>query len=261
MKDRLRMALLGGTAAALLGAAMSARAEPTPATATASALQPYTARYQVSYRGLNGGEIESTVKRGTAADLWLYETRPFPSLLGSLAISTAARERSTMQLTSTGVRPLAFEFNDGKSSSAKDVALRYDWTTKKASGMADGKPVEFELSAGVQDTASVQAAVILELAAGRKPTVMRIITGDKMRDYRYWQEGTEQVMTPYGQVQAQVWANQRQGSNRVTKTWHAASLGYVPVQAIQYRKGNPEVQLKLVRLQRPGPEAVTPSAK
>ena len=25
------------------------------------------------------------------------------------------------------------------------------------------------------------------------------------------------------------------GSNRVTKTWHAASLGYIPVQAIQYR--------------------------
>ena len=68
-------------------------------------------------------------------------------------------------------------------------------------------------------------------------------------------------MTPYGQVQAQVWANQRQGSNRVTKTWHAASLGYVPVQAIQYRKGNPEVQLKLVKLHRAPADAITPSAK
>jgi hypothetical protein len=57
-------------------------------------------------------------------------------------------------------------------------------------------------------------------------------------------------MTPYGQVEAEVWASQRTGSNRVTKTWHAASLGYVPVQAIQYRKGKPEVQMKLVRLQR-----------
>ena len=225
------------------------------------AFQPYTARYQVSYRGLNGGQIEATFKRGNADDLWLYETRPFPSFLGSLAVSTAARERSTMLVTSTGVRPLAFEFNDGKSGSNKDVSLRYDWTAKKVTGTAEGKPVDFELAQGVQDTASVQALVIHELASGRKPTVVRIITGDKMRDYKYWQEGVEQVMTPYGQVEAQVWANQRQGSNRVTKTWHASSLGYVPVQAIQYRKGNPEVQLKLVKLQRGSTEAVTPSAK
>jgi hypothetical protein len=60
----------------------------------------------------------------------------------------------------------------------------------------------------------------------------------------------QQVMTPFGQVEAEVWANQRDGSNRVSKVWHAPSLGYVPVQAIQYRKGTPEVQMKLVKLQR-----------
>ncbi len=92
--------------------------------------------------------------------------------------------------------------------------------------------------------------MILELLAGRKPQSFKIITGGKLREYRYWPEGTQQVMTPYGQVEAEVWASQRTGSNRVTKTWHAPSLGYVPVQAIQYRKGNPEVQMKLVRLQR-----------
>ena len=53
-------------------------------------------------------------------------------------------------------------------------------------GQAAGKPVAFDLAPGVQDTASVQAAMIQELAAGRKPTGFRIITGNKMRDYRYW---------------------------------------------------------------------------
>jgi hypothetical protein len=222
-------------------------------------LQPYTARYQVSYRGLNGGEIEASFNRGSNDTLWLYETRPFPSLLGRVAISSSARERSTMQVNGTGVRPLSFDFNDGGASSKKNVTLRYDWSANTVTGQASGKPVAFELVPGVQDTASVQAAMILELAAGRKPTGFRIITGNKMRDYRYWPEGVQQVMTPYGQVEAQVWASQREGSDRVTKTWHAASLGYVPVQAIQYRKGSPEVQMRLVKLQRP--TGVTPSAK
>ena len=100
----------------------------------------------------------------------------------------------------------------------------------------------------LMQTADGQAAMILELLAGRKPQGFKIITGGKLREYRYWPEGTQQVMTPYGQVEAEVWASQRTGSNRVTKTWHAESLGYVPVQAIQYRKGKPEVQMKLVKL-------------
>ena len=250
MIDRLRSRLLAGTATAMIGFPVIAPADPGLAAATT--LEPYTARYQVSYHGLNGGEIESSFKRGNTDNLWLYETRAFPSLLGKLAVSSSAHERSSMQLTPGGVRPLAFDFEDGKSDSKKDVSLRYDWTANKLTGRASGAPVEFELTPGVQDTASVQAAMIQELAAGRKPTSFRIVTGNKMRDYKYWQEGTQQVMTPYGQVQAQVWASQRQGSNRVTKTWHASTLGYVPVQAIQYRNGNPEVQMKLVKLQRAG---------
>jgi hypothetical protein len=212
-------------------------------------MQPYTARYQVSYRGLSGGEIESSFKRGAAAGQWQYETRAFPNLFGRIAVSTQAREVSTMAITPAGVRPLSFSFNDGSESSTKDVRLNYDWAARTVTGDAEGKPVSFTLSPGTQDTASVQAAMMQERLAGRKPQSFRIITGNKMRDYRYWQEGTAQIMTPFGQVETEVWANQRDGSDRVSKVWHAPSLGYVPVQAIQYRKGSPEVQMKLVKLQ------------
>lgn len=220
------------------------------ATAPQPMMQPYTARYQVSYRGLSGGEIESSFKRGAASGQWQYETRAFPNLFGRIAVSPEAREVSTMAITPTGVRPVSFSFNDGSSSSTKDVHLAYDWAGKTVTGNASGKPVSFTLTPGTQDTASVQAAMIQERLAGRKPQGFRIITGNKMRDYRYWQEGTAQIMTPFGQVETEVWANQRDGSDRVSKVWHAPSLGYVPVQAIQYRKGNPEVQMKLVKLQR-----------
>jgi hypothetical protein len=219
-------------------------------TTTPAGLQPYTARYQVSYRGLHGGEIESSFQHGTAAGLWQYETRVFPTLLARVAISSQAHERSVIQVNPAGIRPLSFNFNDGSTSSEKDVRLDFDWNALTVTGTFEGRPVSLPLTPGTHDTSSVQAAMILELLAGRKPQGFKIITGGKLREYRYWPEGTQQVMTPYGQVEAEVWASQRTGSNRVTKTWHAPSLGYVPVQATQYRKGNPEVQMKLVRLQR-----------
>jgi hypothetical protein len=226
-------------------AAQAAVADP------AQALQPYTARYQVSYRGLSGGEIESSFRRGAQPNQWQYETRVFPNLFGRIAVSSQARELSTMLVSpGGGVRPLSFTFNDGSSDKHKDVRLAYDWTAGRLTGTAEGKPIEIELTPGTQDTASVQAAMIQARLAGQNPQSFRIVTGGKLREYRYWMEGTQQVMTPFGQVQAEVWANARQGSNRVSKVWHAPTLGYVPVQAIQYRKGNPEVQMKLVKLDR-----------
>jgi hypothetical protein len=217
---------------------------------TGTTLQPYTARYQVSYRGLNGGEIEATFRRGNAEGIWQYETHAFPSLLGRLAVSSQARERSTMLVSAQGVRPLSFSFDDGSSGSSKDIRLDYDWAGGKVTGSAEGKPVAITLLPGTQDTASVQAAMIQARLAGQKPSAFQIITNGKLREYRYWFEGVQQVTTPYGQVEAEVWANQRDGSSRVSKVWHAPSLGYVPVQAIQYRKGKQELEMKLVRLDR-----------
>lgn len=213
-------------------------------------LQPYKARYQVTYRGLSGGQIESSLSRGSQPDQWLYETRAFPSLLGRVAVSPNARERSVMQIKPSGVRPLTFDFDDGSSGSNKDVRLRFDWAAGRVRGDAEGVPFDLAIPPGTQDTASVQAAMIIDLLAGRAPAGFTILTGSKLREYRYWPEGKATVMTPFGQFETVVWANQRDGSTRVTKVWHAPALGYVPVQAIQYRKGQAETQMKLLALAR-----------
>lgn len=216
----------------------------------ARALQPYKARYQVSYRGLNGGVIESSLSRSAAEGQWLYETRAHPSLLGRVAVSTQARERAVLQVSPDGVRPMSFDFDDGSATSAKDVRLRFDWAAGRVSGEAQGVPFDLPVPPGTQDTASVQTAMIVELLADRAPQGFPIVTGKRLRDYRYWPEGRATIMTPFGQFDTVVWANQRDGSSRVTKVWHAPALGYVPVQAVQYRKGQTEVQMKLLSLER-----------
>ena len=249
MTDRFIARRRAWHSAALLAGAALALAAPL-AHAKEKALQPYKARYQVTFRGLSGGQIESSLSRGSAPGQWLYETRAFPSLLGRVAVSPHARERSTMQVTPTGVRPLTFDFNDGSDSSSKDVRFKFDWTAGRVQGEAEGVPFELAVQPGTQDTASVQAAMIIELLAGRSPAGFPILTGRRLREYRYWYEGKATVMTPFGQFEAVVWANQRDGSTRVTKVWHAPALGYVPVQAIQYRKGQAETQMKLLALTR-----------
>lgn len=234
-----------GLAAVAVLAATAVQAD-----APAQSLQPYKARYQVSYRGLSGGQIEASLTRGNVPGQWLYETRAYPNLFGRVAVSPEARERSTMQISDGGVRPLSFTFDDGSADTDKDVRHEFDWAAGEVRGSEKHGPFAMAVTPGTQDTASVQAAIIVELLAGREPRAFRILTGNKLRDYRYWPEGRATVVTPYGQFDAVVWASQREGSTRVTKVWHAPSLGYVPVQAMQYRKGQPEVQMRLVALER-----------
>jgi hypothetical protein len=213
-------------------------------------LQPYRARYQVSFRGLSGGQIESSLSRGSVTGQWLYETRAYPSMLARVAVSPQAREHGVMQVTAAGVRPLTFDFNDGSEGAQKDVRFAFDWTAGRVRGEAQGAPFDLAVKPGTQDTASVQAAMIMDLLAGRQPQGFTILTGSKLRDYRYWPEGKATIVTPYGQFETVIWANQRSGSTRLTKVWHAPALGYVPIQAVQYRKGQAETQMKLVALTR-----------
>ena len=227
------------------GVARGAVAATSPQT-----LQPYKMRYQVSYRGISGGQIEASLKHGTAPGMWIYETRAFPNLLGRLAVSPAARERSTILIDANGVRPLTFDFNDGGTDTAKYIRHTFDWSTKRVAGQDKGKQFAYDITPGTQDTASIQAAMIVELLAGHSPTGFRLLSGHHLNDYKYWSEGTQQVATPSGQVTAEVWASQRPGSDRVSRMWHVPSLGYLPVQAIQFRKGNAEVQLKMIALER-----------
>lgn len=218
--------------------------------AATGALQPYKARYQVGYKALSGGQIEATLKRGSSPGRWIYQTQAFPNMIGRIAVSPKARELSTMELTADGMRPLSYEFNDGSADVDQDVRLSFDWSALKVAGRADGKDFTLDIKPGTQDTASVQAAMIAALVAGRTPSGFPIVTGSKLRDYRYWSEGKETVSTPVGRYETVIWASQRNGSDRIAKVWHAPALGYLPVQAIQFRKGKQLVQMKLVELER-----------
>lgn len=234
-------------ALALLAASAAPRAG---AQAQAQSLQPYKVRYQVSYRGLSGGQIEASLTRGNVPGQWLYETRAYPNLFGRIAVSPAAREHSVMEVGPGGVRPLRFDFNDGSDGSQKDVRFAFDWNSGRVRGEAQGTPFDLAVQPGTQDTASVQVAMLVALLAGEAPYGYPILTGSKLREYRYWSEGKATVVTPLGRQECVVWANKRDGSTRLTKVYHAPALGYIPVQAVQYRKGQAEVQMKLVELTR-----------
>jgi len=130
------------------------------------------------------------------------------------------------------------------------VRMTFDWPQGRVRGESKGKAFDLAVPPGTQDSTSVQVAMLVELAAGHEPKSFRIQNGARLEEYRYWSEGRATVATPFGKFDTVIWASQRDGSKRVTRVWHAPGLGYVPVQAIQFNKGRPDVQMKMVALER-----------
>jgi hypothetical protein len=208
----------------------------------------YRARYQVSYRGIGGGNIAVSLQPGADGN-WVYETQAYPNLLGRLAISSSAHERGVMEITDDGVRPLRYDYDAGRSDDSKDIHVEFDWPSGRVHGTNEGDEFAYDLAPGTQDTASVQAAAMRELGLGRSPQSYQLVSGGKIRDLRYWPEGSARIKTPLGEYDTVIWASQREGSSRVQRVWHAPSLGFVPVQAIQYRDGRADLEMRLVKLE------------
>lgn len=209
---------------------------------------PFSAIYSVSFRGMNAGQLHSTL-RTQAPGEFVYETRARPVGLARLVISNKAIERSVMRIDAGGVRPLSWSSDDGKAGKEGDGALEFSWDREMVRGKVEGKRVELPTEPTLQDRLSVQVAVITSLLRAEEFGNVAIID-DEIKQYSYTRAGTEQIKTQAGTFETIIYESTRPGSSRVSRFWHAPALGYVPVRAEQVRKGKVETVMELVNMER-----------
>ena len=213
---------------------------------------PYTATYAVSYRGLNAGLLHFEL-REVEPGLFIYATRPEPSLLARVLVGSDALERSTLRIDASGVRPLFWQVEDGKSGNRNDGELVFDWDTGWVRGMIKGQPVALPTVPGLQDRLSFQIAIMTALLRGIEPDSIPMISEDTIKVYSYTQVGRERIKTRAGEFATVLYESTRPGSKRLSRIWHAPILGYIAVRAEQVRKGRVETVMELVAVAREQP--------
>ena len=212
--------------------------------------QPFVATYAVTYRGIGAGTLQMQLLKDPQTGRYTFETRVNPSMLARFAVSRNAIERSVMEVTNEGVRPLQWQIDDGKSGNKDDGTLAFDWTQGSVSGDYRGKPVSLPTEQGLQDRQSIQIQVILDLLRGEEPGEVPMVNDDQIRQYSYTRGATAPVQTKLGNIEAVLYESTRPGSSRVSRVWHAPSYGYVPVRAEQVRKGKVETVMTLISIER-----------
>jgi hypothetical protein len=211
--------------------------------------KPFTATYEVTYRGMRAGQLTFKLSRDEATGRYTYETTADPSMLARFVVSRAAVERSVMEIGPDGVRPLEWHLEDGKSSTEKDGKLNFDWTRNVATGVIEGEKIELGLEPGLQDRLSIQVDVVTSLLRGEEPGLIPLIDDNRIKRYSYLNKETTSIDTKLGKLDAVVYESTREGSNRQSRFWMVPKMEYLAVRAEQIRKGKVETVMVLQSVQ------------
>jgi hypothetical protein len=210
----------------------------------------FTAKFAIEWHGITAGYTTLELTH-SAANSYTYKSRNMAHGIFRLAFPDVISQTSTFTIVDGEVRPATYHADDGEPDSDKTVTLRFDWQTRRVTGTAEKKAVDLALQSGTQDTLSVQIQLMREVAAGRSPKSFWLIDDDQIKEYKYTREGTETLDTALGKLETVRYRSDRAGSDRVTRLWLAAALGYLPIRAERSRAGKVDFGLEIRELKSP----------
>jgi hypothetical protein len=226
---RLPEALL---ALALLAAATVTRADPVD-------LKPFHASYGATWKGMSAASATFEL-RNNGNGTYTYESVNKPRGLFRMALPDALLQASTFRITDGRVVPVSFRGSDEKE---RPVELKFDWNARRVTGQAKGHPVDLELHEGSQDPMSLQIASLRALASGKLLESVWLVDSDKLKEYELKREGEAQIDTALGRLDTVIYTSKRAGGDRMTRTWVAPALGYLPVKAERIRDNKVEFSI------------------
>jgi hypothetical protein len=78
---------------------------------------------------------------------------------------------------------------------------------------------------------SLQIHILRSLATGQVPPTILMIDSDKLRECELRLEGNALIDMALGELDTLIYTSKRAGADRLTRTWVAPALGYLPVRA------------------------------
>lgn len=198
---------------------------------------------------MGAGTARLTLKKVDARH-WRYESSNNARGIFKVAIPGTISQSTELRVENDRIVPQHFITDDGSDKSTRDSDIRFDWQSGRATGSAEGKPVDVPLQPGLQDSLSVQIALIHELIAGRTPASFIMLDKDEVKEYLYTAEGNERVETKLGAHETVKYRSRRPNSDRSTVFWCAPELGYLPVKVERQRGSKIEWSMSIVTLKR-----------
>lgn len=236
--------------AALLALALAVLA---PAWAADAPVRPFHAEYATLR---NGDEIGRTTldlaDNGDGSWRLQSETRGTSGLAKLAGIHIV--ETSRFRWKDGKPEALDYDYRQEGALRQRTRHATFDWPAGEARVSEGGKDYRYPIAAGTIDRQSVTLGLASDLLRGADAFEYRVAVKDQVEAMRYARGVLETVQVPAGAFEARLM--QREGEpgsdrKRVSRSWFAESLGWLPVQIEQTEKNGDTVTLKLVSVHRP----------
>ena len=216
------------------------------ALADAIDLKPFKVTYTAEWKGMTAGNSTLELRRA-GPDLYSYTSSSTARGVFRMAFSETLTQTSTFRLQDGVVQPVTFRGIDEKE---REINLNFDWANLKVTGVAKEHAVDLALTPGAQDPMSLQISMLRNVAAGKSPPSVWMIDSDKLKEYELRLEGTARIETALGELDTVVYTTRRANADRLTRTWVAPVLGYLPVRAERIRGKKTEFTLLIESVDR-----------
>ena len=204
-------------------------------------LPPYRAVYRVEQDGKDTGTSEWALTYDADRDVYRFVSSLSAKGPLQLALPNPIVERAEFKYENGQIQPLQFWYEDGSRKGEQSSHTVFDWTQSRAVTTAHDRRTELELRPGVLDRASMQVAVMRDMASAEGPRDYLLADGDAIMVYRYSRHGQESLEAPAGTVETQVFVQQREGSSRRLLLWVAPELAFLPVRMEQQKDAQTDV--------------------
>lgn len=220
--------------------------------AQASALQPFTARYEVLRDGKSQGEALMRLERIEGAR-WRFSS----DVRGTSGMARLSgfemRESTEFEALPNGrLKPLSAQSEGGISLRRRSIGTEFDWSTNEVRWNGDAKPEHrgpAPLGADTVNPQLLNLALAQRLRAGAAGVIrLDMVNRGDSDPVEYRVRGTESVRVPMGEREAVALHHRRSDKDREITLWIDPSLPPAPLRVLQREDGADAYELRLIEL-------------
>lgn len=201
-------------------------------------LQPFTATYQMTSKGLSTNATRTLVKNSDGS--WLLRDN-------AAYLFFKVDEQSLFRLENNNLKSQQYSFEQGTD---KDFQLRFDWVKNYVFSSYKKKNIRYGISAGTIDRLALQLQLQWELREGRGPDKNGrdyLVADDKdVKTYRISLIGKETITLNGKTIETVRLQQQRPGKQRINHLWLDPAQNYQMVKFEQWEKGVKTSEMVLI---------------
>jgi hypothetical protein len=194
----------------------------------------FTARYDLYTHGVKVAKMVRSMEPVPDGS-FVFRSETHTTGLFSLVRKDRVIEQSRWRFAGSDIRSLAYEYTRTGGHRNRNVAVEFDWDSRRITNTINGESWLMPAVPQVVDKLLYQFALMSDLRAGRSGLSYTVADGGKIKTYEIEPLGEESIRSALGDVRALKFRHQKIGDERVTTIWCAPRYQFLPVK-VEYQE-------------------------